>query len=343
MKNVFIIFIAILFALSCERYDINLPCESNVICLSLSTDTVKADGNTIVIVTATVPDEIDDVRNKIIFSTATGTFVGETNAQTPEVKAIDSEAKVSLKPGTQPGTYRVEAKISDGATTYTAWEYLVVEPVTGKIFEFDFGNTDLSKLYADGETVLKLTTRIKQIEPNGKKMKLHLDGDWYFVNNAAKDLEFTLNTDASGECFIRLGRKKGACYLSASFEGFTRQEPYTLISSLPDKMTLIADTPQSIDAQNGSLNIKAYLFRQSGLVSLQTPVVYESTYTAANGSTVESGTFAPPLSKSDSSETTFVTFHTPPVPVKPVDSLIKIKAWVFERPEVCDSIFIRVK
>lgn len=343
------IIIIIITLQACEKYSIDLSCDSNVICLKIHCadsininclNNLKADGNKILIITAEVPKEIDKNNNKITFKSATGRFVGELDSITPEVKSVNGQAMVLLQVGNVPGIYRVEAHVSDGTNDYIAFDYIELKPVDGSIIDFDFGITDFSTLTADGETVIRLKTKINQINSIGKKINLRLDGEWTFVNHESNNVDFTLNSAGHVECFLKVGRKAGQCFLTAEFEGFRKSFDFSLIPANPESLVLVVKQ-QLISAINGSIQVTAYLYRKTGKVSLAIPIAFEASQ-EAQGSITEVGIFNPPIGKSDIYEVATVTYKTPIDSIVSTMAPIKINAWLLNNPAIKDSINIKV-
>jgi len=348
-------FTILLLASACNFWSedlvINCPDSNTTICLEIKCeeennldclDSLKADGQSKILVVAHVPEEIDDSKNNITFTIQTDGGKFSNNMETiTNISAVNGTASVLLTVGIKPNTYRIDAKVGDSDKEYDAEpQYIELMQFNEKVITFDTTESNLSELVADNESIFKLKVKINdELESFGKNLTLTINDKLSFIDTSARTIEVNLGADATVEKFIKVGNQEGTCIITAQFENHTPIPfEFHLPPALPEQVYITTSSYQ-ISQMNGTLDITTYLRRPTGgEVSIGTEIDYE----AKSDSFTFSGGFDPPFGVLETGDSIGTQFRTPADSVVAVGNSITVYARVSGHPEIVDSLNVSV-
>lgn len=321
-------------------------CE--VICLTVDTTKVPADGTTNVILTAQIPVNADPANRSITFSTTAGLFV-DSGTMSLTKTAESGKATARLIVGTTPGIFLVKATVTVGEKTYEAPSvYLTLTSVTGGQM-LEVTTTKLTGdpiLRADGTSQVQIDIRARDINFTGKKVTVEVIGGGIFPKNANNNT-IALDFNAGGSCsaLMQLGQEVQTYILKFTLSTPAVDTTFTLpvLRAGSELVSLLPPSKMMIRALNDSLELTAQLDRQFGKVSINSEVSFTASQ-IQNGQEIEVGRFLSSTSRSTAQERAYSKFYS--TFGNPLDTgILKIVARIKTDMgiERADSIYLDVR
>ncbi len=262
--------------------------------LTLITDAVMGDGETILTIRATIPEDSDANSRTVTFRASNNAmFQGVDASLDTDIAGEDGIAEVKLRMPLDDNPVFVSASITKGDNTYTSESSIELFGV-GDIVSLELidavNNPINDPQRADGQSLitLKATVNFNQDEFNNVTFEKSA-GEFQSVSgdNAIQmtDENHTATID------LKLPNQVERLYLSAKVGTSTlyfEEVELDLLRAFPDQIII---EPNTLSMQEDATNvIQVFLNRNFGQVSEDTPATFEA-FQLINGTEVEVGRF----------------------------------------------------
>ncbi|MEM9920105.1 MAG: hypothetical protein AAF990_18560 [Bacteroidota bacterium] len=332
-----------------DRIDFNLEAiQDKVLVLTSSTDTLAADGDSEMILSAMVPNAFFDNNRKItFFAGQAGTFDNPINQDGSNNKTslplvAGAPTTAILRISTTPGNYTIRATLGEDVS-YSCEHRITLTPLANEdVFKIDFDTTDLNNLPADGTTLVTAKITITGINPFNQMLTLESSGAWNLVGQNPANI--TLNRSGETTAFLRMTQDIDDCFLTASIGANTTTISTRSVETCPAFIRLVP-AATSVRFIEDAVDLKAYLSRGSegGKVSTNVPIEFEATQ-LQGGIEKPVGFFDPPITRTTAMEEADIRFTTTSDSAQIlIGTDIKISAFLPQKPSIRDSFFIRVE
>ncbi len=313
------IFLILSILSSCEGIDDGITAPEDIIKLKVMDSNgdeipeVISDGETLIILEATIPTNADDAFRKVTFRNSSGDFVG-IGENTQEV-TVNTEgiAQATLKLPFNEDELFLSAEIggSNNNALYKDEAFLNLVTVDD-VIELKFLDTTNQPLSviprADGTSIIQLEGSVLANQSALKAVSFSAtDGVFQTTNQ----MQTQKNTDANGKAIVNyiVPQSVGSVFYTAKtiMPEYITEESIMFERAHADAIVL-EPTQVTMDTTQGNL-MTAYLTRTIGKVSIGTVVTFES-FQLINGAEVTAGRFTGLASAiSNLQEQVFVTFY----------------------------------
>jgi hypothetical protein len=299
---VLILFVCVCFFVGCG--DENFPPMNEILQLTFSdTSEMKADGEHKFHILAKIPGNAKENYRTITFTTNSGKF--ESSGKETVEKQIDSEGKaeVTIVVGTDPGTFSVTASIGGAEPKFSVVERFRLLPLaTSDILQVEIAGA--ANVVADAESIIGVNTTVSNTPVD---LVTVTSSKGTFIGSNKETEESKVDQEGKASFQLQVGQTPGKYFITTSITEGIKQTLEVAVNRAYADSLIIEPSALAVGPEE-PVQIAVYLRRQSGKVSIGTPVTF-SAYQLNGTTKVPVGRFTGTAEGSDANEKITASFH----------------------------------
>ena len=235
--------------------------------LSVSPNSVIADGENELQVTATFNEYLSDEINNITFSTTGGTF---ENSSSPDKKSIikpisGDKATAILHVGTKSGTFTVTGTVSLGGKTYIEESIFRLTPINpDSVMTWDIDIVGATPLRADGHSQVQITAQAVNADLN-QSVTFETERGKFLCVGCSTTAVKSFSAAGTATIFLEVDNQVDDLLISASIEtpNLKLESQIPIMPAHADNLFVEPDN-FTISGPAGEVNFKIYMTRDVG-------------------------------------------------------------------------------
>ena len=267
--KVILVIVLLIYISSCKdayQYNVNV---SNVIKLMKSTDSIPANGISIITLRAIITDSADIGKKSITFTTTQGTF---NNGSTTITVLSDTSgvANTYLKSSNFIGKVSLTAQVSNYLINDSVYFTSITNVDSAIIL-----NTSASNTPADGQSIITLTAKISDTAAaNGRSVTFNTNQGAFI--GGTTNITVPANLNGFAIAYLKSSNYIGKIAITAQVTNYIVSDSVYFTIANPNFINVTIPQFSLIGSLTNSVTVTAQLLRDTGTVSPSFNVMYKS-------------------------------------------------------------------